>query len=45
MVDAAITEIPLPGNMLKHFVHYRVVGTQHRRLMQHDLKSDIEERL
>lgn len=45
MIDAAVTESYRPGNRFKHFVFSSVLGTQHRNLMQHDLKSYIEERL
>ncbi|KAI1503110.1 putative nucleoside-diphosphate-sugar epimerase [Biscogniauxia marginata] len=45
MVDAAVAESQRPGNNFKHFVFSSVLGTQHRNLMQHDLKSRIEERL
>lgn len=45
MVDAAVAESQRPGNVFKHFVFSSVLNTQHRQLMQHDLKSFIEERL
>lgn len=45
MVDAAVTESRRPGNQFEHFVFSSVLGTQHRALMQHDLKSYVEERL
>ena len=45
MVDAAVTESRRAGNVFKHFVFSSVLCTQHRNLMQHDLKSYIEERL
>lgn len=45
MVDAAVAESRRPGNVFKHFVFSSVLCTQHRNLMQHDLKSYIEERL
>jgi len=45
MVDAAIAESQKTGSVFKHFVFSGVLGTQHRNLMQHDLKSYIEERL
>ena len=45
MVDAAVAESRRQGNVLKHFVFSEVLATQHRNLMQHDLKSYIEERL
>ena len=45
MVDAAVVECRREGNMFRHFVLSSVLGTQHRNLMQHDLKSYIEERL
>ncbi|KAI3323541.1 putative nucleoside-diphosphate-sugar epimerase [Xylariaceae sp. AK1471] len=45
MVDAAVVESQRPGNNFKHFVFSSVLGTQHRNLMQHDLKSQVEERL
>ena len=45
MIDAAVEEIRRPGNVFKHFVFSSVLGTQHRKLMQHDLKSYVEERL
>jgi uncharacterized protein YbjT (DUF2867 family) len=45
MVDAAIVESQKPGSAFKHFVFCGVLNTQHRNLVQHDLKSYIEERL
>lgn len=45
LVDAAVAESQRPGNVFKHFVFSSVICTQHRNLMQHDLKSYIEERL
>lgn len=45
MIDAAMTESRRPGNKFEHFVFSSVLGTQHRGLMQHDLKSYVEERL
>lgn len=45
MVDAAVTESQTPGSAFQHFVFSSVLNTQHRQLMQHDLKSYIEERL
>lgn len=45
MIDAAVVESERPGNVFKHFVFSGVLATQHRNLMQHDLKSYVEERL
>lgn len=45
MIDAAVAEGQKVGSAFKHFVFSSVLGTQHRNLMQHDLKSRIEERL
>lgn len=45
MVDAAVAESQRRGNVFKHFVFSSVLCTQHRNLMQHDLKSYVEERL
>ena len=45
MVDAAVQESQRPGSAFEHFVFSSVLATQHRNLMQHDLKSYIEERL
>ncbi|GJC88938.1 hypothetical protein ColLi_11776 [Colletotrichum liriopes] len=45
MIDAATAESQVPGNHFRHFVFSSVLGTQHRKLMQHDLKSYVEERL
>ena len=45
MIDAAVSESQKPGNVFKHFVFSSVLGTQHRNLMQHDLKCRVEERL
>lgn len=45
MIDAAVEESKISGNVFKHFVFSSVLGTQHRNLMQHDLKSYVEERL
>ncbi|TEA17741.1 hypothetical protein C8034_v010028 [Colletotrichum sidae] len=45
MIDAATAESRAPGSRLRHFVFSSVLGTQHRKLMQHDLKSFVEERL
>ena len=45
LVDAAVVESRRPDNEFKHFVLSSVLGTQHRNLMHHDLKSYIEESL
>lgn len=45
MIDAAVAESQKPDSLFKHFVYSSVLGTQHRNLMQHDLKSRVEERL
>lgn len=45
MVDAAVAETKRPGSVFKHFVFSGVMGTQIRNLMQHQLKSLVEERL
>lgn len=45
MIDAAVAETQAPASTLKHFVFSSVLGTQHRNLMQHDLKARVEERL
>jgi uncharacterized protein YbjT (DUF2867 family) len=45
MIDAAIEESRKPKGVFKHFVFSSVLCTQHRSLMQHDLKSYVEERL
>ncbi|KAJ5964490.1 uncharacterized protein N7479_004366 [Penicillium vulpinum] len=45
LVDAALAESRREGNVFKHFVLSSVLGTQHRSLLQHDLKSYVEERL
>ncbi|GJC77382.1 hypothetical protein ColLi_00220 [Colletotrichum liriopes] len=45
MIDAATAEAREPGSQFRHFVYSSVLGTQHRKLMQHDLKSFVEERL
>ncbi|KAF2169793.1 hypothetical protein M409DRAFT_20208 [Zasmidium cellare ATCC 36951] len=45
MVDAAVAETQRPGAVFTHFIFSSVLNTQHRQLMQHDLKSYIEERL
>ena len=45
MVDAAAAEAARPGSAFAHFVFSSVHTTQHRMLMQHDLKSYVEERL
>ncbi|OJJ02689.1 hypothetical protein ASPVEDRAFT_42193 [Aspergillus versicolor CBS 583.65] len=45
MIDAAVYESQKPDSSFKHFVYSSVLGTQHRNLMQHDLKSKVEERL
>jgi uncharacterized protein YbjT (DUF2867 family) len=45
MVDAAVAEAKKPDSKFKHFVYSSVLCTQHRKLMQHDLKSFVEERL
>jgi hypothetical protein len=45
LVDAAVTETQREGNVFKHFVFSSVLGTQHRNIMQHDLKSYVKERL
>ncbi len=43
MIDAAVAESQVPGNAFKHFVFSSVLCTQHRNLVQHDLKARIEE--
>jgi uncharacterized protein YbjT (DUF2867 family) len=45
MIDAAVSESQKPNSVLKHFVFSSVLSTQHRNLMQHDLKCRVEERL
>ena len=45
MVDAAVFESSRPRSKFQHFVFSSVLSTQHRSLMQHDLKSYVEERL
>ncbi|KAK6837679.1 hypothetical protein RU639_001271 [Aspergillus parasiticus] len=45
LIDAAVAESRREGNVIKHFVFSSVLGTQHRNLLQHDLKSYVEERL
>ncbi|OQE32135.1 hypothetical protein PENSTE_c001G07293 [Penicillium steckii] len=45
LIDAAVSEIQKPDSVFKHFVFSSVLSTQHRNLMQHDLKSRVEERL
>ncbi|KAE8371436.1 hypothetical protein BDV26DRAFT_298802 [Aspergillus bertholletiae] len=45
LIDAAVTESRREGNVFQHFVLSSVLGTQHRSLLQHDLKSYVEERL
>ncbi|KAK4506802.1 hypothetical protein PRZ48_000535 [Zasmidium cellare] len=45
MVDAAVAETQRNGSVFTHFIFSSVLGTQHRQLMQHDLKSYIEERI
>lgn len=45
LVDAATVESKRSGNVFKHFVLSSVLCTQHRNLLQHDLKSYVEERL
>ncbi|KAK5170471.1 uncharacterized protein LTR77_005059 [Saxophila tyrrhenica] len=45
MIDAAVAERQRSGNVFEHFVFASVLSTQHRNLMQHDLKSYVEERL
>ncbi|KXT04836.1 hypothetical protein AC579_8295 [Pseudocercospora musae] len=45
LIDAAVAEAKRPGNVFKHFVLSSVLCTQHRALLQHDLKSYVEERL
>jgi len=45
MIDAAVFESSRAGNNFQHFVFSSVLSTQHRSLMQHDLKSYVEERL
>lgn len=45
MIDAAVAESQKVGSVFKHFVFSSVLCTQHRNLMQHNLKSRIEERL
>jgi uncharacterized protein YbjT (DUF2867 family) len=45
MVDAAVSESQRSGNVFKHFVLSTVLCTQHRNLLQHDLKSYVEERI
>jgi len=45
LVDAAVAESRRQGNVFKHFVFSGVLGTQHRSLLQHDLKSYVEERI
>jgi len=45
LVDAAVAETQRPGSVFRHFVLSSVLGTQIRGLMQHDIKSYVEERL
>jgi uncharacterized protein YbjT (DUF2867 family) len=45
LVDAAVAESLREGNVFKHFVLSSVLCTQHRSLVQHDLKSYVEEAL
>ncbi|KAF7194276.1 hypothetical protein HII31_04309, partial [Pseudocercospora fuligena] len=45
MIDAAVHEASKRDSVFKHFVFSSVLNTQHRNLMQHDLKSLVEERL
>lgn len=45
LIDAAVSECQKPNAAFKHFVFSSVLCTQHRNLMQHDLKSFVEERL
>ncbi|KAL4936284.1 hypothetical protein BDV06DRAFT_216800 [Aspergillus oleicola] len=45
LVDAAVAESRREGNVFKHFVFSSVLCTQHRNLLQHDLKSYVEERI
>jgi uncharacterized protein YbjT (DUF2867 family) len=45
MIDAAVAESKRHGSVFRHFVFSSVLSTQHRNLMQHDLKSYVEERL
>lgn len=45
LVDAAVAESMREGNVFKHFVFSSVLCTQHRSLLQHDLKSYVEESL
>jgi uncharacterized protein YbjT (DUF2867 family) len=45
LIDSAVAESQRKGNVFKHFVLSSVLSTQHRSLMQHDLKSYVEERL
>lgn len=45
MVDAAVAETQRQGSVFRHFVFSSVLSTQHRSLMQHDLKSYVEELL
>lgn len=45
MIDAAVAESRQAHSKFEHFVYSSVLGSQHRGLMQHDLKSYVEERL
>jgi uncharacterized protein YbjT (DUF2867 family) len=45
MVDAAVAEAERQGSLFRHFVFSSVLSSQHRLLLQHDLKSRVEERL
>lgn len=45
LIDAAVCEAKREGNVFEHFVLSSVLCTQHRSLLQHDLKSYVEERL
>lgn len=45
LIDAAVSESQKANSVFKHFVFSSVLSTQHRNLMQHDLKSRVEERL
>lgn len=45
LIDAAVEETRKQHSEFKHFVFSSVLSTQHRNLMQHDLKCRVEERL
>jgi uncharacterized protein YbjT (DUF2867 family) len=45
MVDAAVAETEREGSVFRHFVYSSVLSSQHRLLLQHNLKSYVEERL